>query len=83
MEGFPGGSVVNNSPAYAGDAGDVGLIPGLGRSPGGGKQHTPVFLLRKSLGQRSYSPWGHKRIGHDLAMKQQEEWNNYYELVKS
>ena len=31
--GFPGGSVVKNMPANAGDA---GLIPGLGRSPGGG-----------------------------------------------
>ena len=31
--GFPGGSVVKNSPA---NAGDVGLIPGLGRFPGGG-----------------------------------------------
>ena len=28
-EGFPGGSVVKNLPA---DAGDTGLIPGLGRS---------------------------------------------------
>ena len=35
-EGFPGGSVVKNPPANAGDAGDMGLIPGLGRSPGGG-----------------------------------------------
>ena len=35
MEGFPGGSVINNSPANAGDTGDVGLIPGLRRSPGG------------------------------------------------
>ena len=34
--GFPGGSVVKNQPAKAGDAGDVGLIPGLGRLPGGG-----------------------------------------------
>ena len=34
--GFPGGSVVKNSPANAGDAVDVGLIPGSGRSPGGG-----------------------------------------------
>ena len=34
--GFPDGSVVKNSPANAGDAGDVGLIPGLGRSPGVG-----------------------------------------------
>ena len=31
--GFPGGSVVKNPPANAGDA---GLIPGLGRSPGEG-----------------------------------------------
>ena len=29
---FPGGSVVKNLPANAGDAGDTGLIPGLGRS---------------------------------------------------
>ena len=27
---FPGGSMVKNTPANAGDAGDVGLIPGLG-----------------------------------------------------
>ena len=31
--GFLGGSVVKNIPAKAGDK---GLIPGLGRSPGGG-----------------------------------------------
>ena len=31
--GFPGGSGVKNLPAYAGD---VSLIPGLGRSPGEG-----------------------------------------------
>ena len=30
--GFPGGSVVKNPPA---NAVDFGLIPGLGRSPGG------------------------------------------------
>ena len=33
--GFPGGSVVKNPPANAGDIGDVSSIPGLGRSPGG------------------------------------------------
>ena len=27
--------MVKNSPSNAGDSGDVGLIPGLGRSPGG------------------------------------------------
>ena len=30
---FPGGSVVKNLPA---NTGDIGLIPGSGRSPGGG-----------------------------------------------
>ena len=34
--GFPGGSVVKNLPANAGDTRDAGLIPGSGRSPGGG-----------------------------------------------
>ena len=34
--GFPGGSVIENSPANAGDIRSVDLIPGLGRSPGGG-----------------------------------------------
>ena len=33
--GFQGGTVVKNPPANAGDTGDVGLIPGLGRSLGG------------------------------------------------
>ena len=33
MMGFPGGSVVMNLPA---NAGDVGSIPGSGRSPGEG-----------------------------------------------
>ena len=47
-------------------AGDVGLITGLGRSPGGKKQKpTPVLLPGKSHGQRrlaGYSPWGHKEL---------------------
>ena len=33
--GFQGGTVVKNPPANAGDTGDVGSIPGLGRSLGG------------------------------------------------
>ena len=35
MLGFSGGSMVRNLPANAGDAGDLGSIPGSGRSPGG------------------------------------------------
>ena len=50
--------MVKNPPA---NAGNVGPIAGLGRSPGEGKgvQPTPVFLPGKSYGQRSlvdYSP---------------------------
>ena len=36
MTGFPGGLVVKNLPAGAGDMRDSGLVPGSGRSPGGG-----------------------------------------------
>ena len=55
--------MVKNLPANAEPTGDTGLIPGLGRSSGGGNDHpTPVFLLGKFHGQRSqagYIPWGH------------------------
>ena len=34
--GFPGGAVVKNQPGKAGDFRDMGLVPGSGRSPGGG-----------------------------------------------
>ena len=34
--GFPGGSMVKNLPTNSGDTGDMGLIPGLERSSGGG-----------------------------------------------
>ena len=45
--------LVKNLPASAGDARDVGLIPGLGRFPGVGNGNTPVFLPGKFHGQRS------------------------------
>ena len=42
--------------------GDLGSIPGLGRSPGEGKGlSTPVFLPGEFHGL--YSPWGHKESG--------------------
>ena len=44
--GFPGGAEVKNPAA---SAGDVGLIPGLGRSPGGGNGN-PLFSRYSSLG---------------------------------
>ena len=51
-KGFPDGSAGKESSCNAGDTGDMGLIPVLGRSPEGGKwQPTPVFLPEKSHGQ--------------------------------
>ena len=53
--GFPGGSVVKNPPA---NAGDVGLIPGSGRSPGAGNGN-PLLRACPFHGQRilaGYSP---------------------------
>ena len=38
-KGFPGGAVVKNPPANAGDARDRGSVPGCSRSPGGGKDN--------------------------------------------
>ena len=56
--------VVKNMPANARNIRDVGLIPGSGRSPGGGHgnphHHHPAFLPGESHGQRrlvGYSPW--------------------------
>ena len=51
--------LVKNLPANLGDIRDVGLIPGLGSSPGEGHGNTPVFLPGESHGQRKlvgYSP---------------------------
>ena len=46
--GFPGSSDGKES---AGNAGDLGSIPGLGRNPGeGNRQPTPVLLPGKSHG---------------------------------
>ena len=59
--------VIKNLPANARDIRDVGSIPGLGRSPGGGHDNTrPLFLPGDPHGQRSlvgYSPQGHKESG--------------------
>ena len=68
--GFTDDSVVKKLPA---NAGDPGLIPELGRFPWRRKwQPSPAFLPGELQGQRSpasCSPWGCKRVGHNLAMK--------------
>ena len=58
------------------NAGDTGLIPGSGRSPGGRNENPLQFLSGKSHGQRSlagaYSPRSRKRVGHNFVTKQQQ-----------
>ena len=56
--GFPGGSAGKES---ARNAGDLGSIPGLGRSPGGGKGY-PLQYSGYWPGESHglYSPWGSK-----------------------
>ena len=50
MWDFPGGLVVKNLPVSAGDAEDFGLIPGLGRSPGGGSgNHSSILAWKNSM----------------------------------
>ena len=53
---FIASTVVQNLSANAGDAGDAGSIPELGRAPGGWRRAwlpTPVFLPGEFHGQRS------------------------------
>ena len=45
--GFPGGTVVQNPPANAGDTRDAGLFPGSGRSPGEGHATRSSILAWK------------------------------------
>ena len=61
FQGFPSSSDGKES---ACNAGDLGLIPGLGRFPGGGHGNPLQYsCLENPHGQRSlagYSSWGHK-----------------------
>ena len=58
--------MVKNLPANAGDEGDMGSIPGTGRSLGVGNGNPLQYLcLGNSLGQRSlagYCLWGCKEL---------------------
>ena len=64
--GFPGGSVVKNLPANAGDAGS---IHELRRYSGEGNGNPLQYsCLENPVDRRSlvgYSPCGHKRVGQD------------------
>ena len=74
--GFPGGSDGKES---ACNAGDMGSIPGLGRSPGGGNGNPLQYSRLKNPMDRGdwwgllYSPWGRTESDtteHSTAQKQ-------------
>ena len=60
---FPGGS---DSEETTRNVGDLGSIPGLGRSLGGGRGNPLQYsCLENPYGQKSlagYSPWGRKEL---------------------
>ena len=57
----PDSAGVRNLPANAGNAGDAGSIPGLGRSPGVGNGNPLQYsCLENSVDRGACSPWGHK-----------------------
>ena len=59
--GFPGGSVVKNLPAKAGDA---GLIPGLGRCPGRGNGNPIQYsCLDNSMHREAWRATVHGVVG--------------------
>ena len=54
QEGFQDGVVVKNLPARVGTARDMGLIPGVGRSPGGGNGYPLQYsCLEDSMDRRA------------------------------
>ena len=69
-QGFPAGSDGKES---ACNAGDLGSIPGLGRSPEEGcgslLQYSCLETPHRQRNLASYSPWGSQRVRHDWATK--------------
>ena len=63
---FPGGTVVKNLPANAGDTRDAGLIPGSGRFPGEGNGNP----LQYSCLESSMDRGARQASAHEVAKSQ-------------
>ena len=64
--GFPGGSVVKNTPINVGDIGDVVLIPGSGRSPGEGNGNPPqYFCLGNPMNRGAWQAMISQKVRYD------------------
>ena len=60
--------VVKNPPASAGDVEDMGLIPGSGRSPGGGHTHSSILAWRIPWTEEPGGAW--RAIVHRVTKNQ-------------
>ena len=82
--GFSGGSDGKESTC---SVGDLGLIPGLGRSPGGGHGNPPqYFCLENPHGQRNLagdSPWGCKELDMTERLSTNSNILTYPEFVST
>ena len=58
---------VKNPSANAEDMRDTGLIPGLGRAPGGGNGNPLQYCLENPVDREPGGLWsmGSQRVGHD------------------
>ena len=72
VRGFPGSAVVKNPPVNAGDTRDAGLIPGSGRSPGGGYGNPLQYsFLENPIGRGSWQAMVHRVTKNQTQLKQQ------------
>ena len=70
LMGFPGGALVKNPPANAGDARDADLVSGLGRSSGLGNGNSLQYsCLENSMDRETWrlQSMGSQRARHDCA----------------
>ena len=64
------------------NSGDLGSISGSQRSPGEGDGNRLQYPCLGNPMDRGDCLWGHKRVGPDLATKQQQQENTcYHSLV--
>ena len=62
---------------FACNAGDMGLIPGSGRSPGGGHGNTlqySAWRIPQTEEPGSHGPWGHKESDTTNTFSFNDDW---------
>ena len=79
MAGFPGGSVVKNPAA---SVGDTGLIPGWGRSPGGGNGN-PLYCscLENPKDRRAWRATVHGVTKNHTTGRTHTKWQGYSYII--